>query len=108
MEALKWIEPSLNDSDLTRRVNVDKLFDVQVTAADPNIDLTPVFNLDVDPFGSKRVDALGLPQKHDLHFIAIWILVYERSQSAIDIILLSRNVKTMTLFKLCILLYEHL
>ena len=63
--------------DFQRRVLLDKLIDVHVTAADAYLNLMSLVNFNVNTFLAKLVHAFGLTQEQNVHFIPLWILVYE-------------------------------
>ena len=108
MESLQRCEPSLNRCDLLRRIVLYKVFDVHIAAADAYVNLTSRFNLNVDPSRSKSINALRLPQKQYFHIVAVWIVIDEIGKCPVNSVILARYVKTLTLFKLFILLDQFL
>lgn len=103
VESLQDVHLLLDQANLFRRVQLDELIDVNVASAYPHVYLVALFNFYMNLSWAKAVHTLRLPYKHYFNIVSIWEFVDELSQSLIYVIVFSRNVNAVTLFKLRLL-----
>lgn len=104
VEFVNNICSSSEGSELERRIQLDESTYGDKTATNANFNAFALLDLNIDATLAKSVNAFGLTEEHDLHFVSFRISIDKLGQSSINLIKLVRYVDQETVLKLLILL----
>ena len=79
---------------------INKLINMLIPTPTPDQWLSPRVHLHPNPPLPKSINALRLPQEHDLHLIFLRISIYEISNRVIYVVSPMRNVDSLELLNL--------
>lgn len=92
VEALCRVRSLKDAGHLHRCELTDKVTHVHVTTANADENLVALLDLDVHSLGPKLVNALRLPQEHDLHLLLLWVRVDECGECLINLVAMFGHV----------------